>query len=115
MRRFSRVSSSTDATLCFITSGYLMERVEWPLATAGLMTDRLATAYLKVESLHRASFVSLSVAHVENDNICSVACDHSSQLSATGLGPLAAAVPTWATPFCYTSCEALFYRIMVYR
>lgn len=49
------------------------------------------------------------MAHLENDNIYSAPCDHSSQLLETGLGTLAAPVPAQATPFCYTGWEALLF------
>lgn len=62
----------------------------------------------------RLPFVSLIMAHMENDNICSAPCDHSSQLLATGLGTLAAPVTAQATPFCYTGWGTLLFRMILW-
>lgn len=90
----------------------LMALVELCLTTAHRrMADKLVTAYLRARHCTRLPFVSLIMTHVENDNICSAPCDHSSQLQATGQGPLAAPVPAQATAFCYTGGGALLFRM----
>lgn len=116
MRIFPRISSYywLDSVLSYSDKpGPLLMELVRAVQTNWWPTNWLQPTW---EQSHctRLPFVSLRMAHMENDNICSAPWDHGSQLLATGLGTLAAPVTARATPFCYTGWGALLFRMILW-